>query len=390
MCRLVWDYPRQGQATYGLQPVFVNLSEEQVRKGYEVHVISTQYPNSPKEEVVNGVYIHRLPTSYNINAIRKINELTAGSSDWVVHSHATCGFLLFMTKNFRRFPFVCHVHGTSRSHHTPFRFKEGEIVVDYSSLSVNYHMIRERVLWSSADRVLTVSEASSLDVTDVYKISPEIVRVVYNGVDTELFKPNANFQFPPQIKDLEGKRILLYVGHFGLRKGLFNLIRSMKFIRNEIPDVHLVCIGGVPAWLKGPDFWKILSQEAEHQGVSQNVTFLNAVPNPELVDFYRSADLFVLPSYYETFSKVCVEAMACGKPVVATRSGGLPEVIKDGETGRLIPYGSVPQLASTAIELLSDGQKSRDMGEKARDRVVRMFTWGAVADKVTEVYREFA
>jgi starch synthase len=80
--------------------------------------------------------------------------------------------------------------------------------------------------------------------------------------------------------------------------------------------------------------------------------------------------------------------MACGKPVVASRSGGLPEVVEDGETGKLVPYGSVPQLATAIIEILSDQRMARDMGVKARERVVRMFTWGAVADKVSAAYRE--
>jgi len=388
VCRLVWDYPKKGHATYGLQPVFVNLSEEQVRKGYEVHVVTTMGVDTPREEVVNGVHVHRLRAPYNLTAIRKINELTAGSSEWVVHSHATCGFLLFATKSFRRYPFVSHVHGTSRSHHTPFKFKEGGLVVDYSSLSVNYHMMRERLLWSSADRVLTVSKASSIDVTDVYRIKPQVVRVVYNGVDVELFKPDTNSPFPSQIENLKGKRLLLYVGHFGLRKGLFQMIQAMRVIKKEIPDSHLVCVGGQPKWLKGPDFWGILKHEAEAKGISQNVTLLDAVPNAELVNFYCNADIFVLPSYYETFSKVCVEAMACGKPVVASRSGGLPEVVEDGETGRLVPYGSVSQLTAAIIELLSDQRMARNMGAKARERVVRMFTWGAVADKVSAVYRE--
>jgi glycosyltransferase involved in cell wall biosynthesis len=388
VCRLVWDYPRQGKSTYGLQPVFVNLSEEQVRKGYEVHVVSTIGPNAPREELVNGVHVHRLPTPYNLTAISKINALTSGSSEWVVHSHATAGFLLFATKGFRRFPLVCQVHGTSRSHHTPLKFKEGAIVVDYSSRSVNYHMMRERLLWSSADRVLTVSGASSLDVTNVYKIRPEVVRVVYNGVDSELFRPMSGSPIPPQIEGTQGKRIILYVGHFGMRKGLFYLIRALRLVKKEIPDCHLVCVGGVPRWLKGPDFWKILLREAELQGVSHDMTLLDAVPNSQLANFYRNADIFVLPSYYETFSKVCLEAMSCGKPVVASRSGGLPEVIEDGKTGTLVKYGSVPQIAAATIDILSDERKARDMGLLARARVERMFTWGAVADRVSAVYRE--
>ena len=388
VCRLVWDYPLGGQATYGLQPVFVNLSEQQARQGYEVHVVTTLSSAQPANEVVNGVTVHRVPAPFNLNALRMVRKLTHHDDSWVVHTHATCGFALFATKNLRRFPMVSHVHGTSRSHHIPLKVREGKVVVDYSSIPVNYHMFRERLLWSSADRILTVSQASADDVTETYGIKPRVTRVVYNGVDPNVFKPEPDGLLPSQLAPFEGKRIILYVGHFGVRKGLSYLIRAMKTISKEVPDVHLVCVGGVPKWLGGIDFAALLRQEAEVNGVADHVTLMGAVKHNELARFYNASELFVLPSYYETFSKVCVEAMACGRPVVATRSGGIPEVVEDGKTGSLTTYGSVPDLTSKILELLTDGAKSKQMGKTARERVLKYFTWEEVADRVSSVYKE--
>jgi starch synthase len=323
-----------------------------------------------------------------VNAIRKVRKLTDGNGGWVVHSHATCGFALFAMKNFRRFPLVCHVHGTSRSHHVPLTIRGGERDVDYSSISVNYHMIRERLLWGSEDRVLAVSRASCDDLVDAYKIRPQTVRVVYNGVDTGTFRHLPNPVLPPHLESIRGKRLLLFVGHFGLRKGLFYLIRAMKEVRKEFPEAHLLCVGGVPRWLREGDILGLLRHEIEASDLSSNVTLLDAIRNLELVDFYSSAEIFVLPSYYETFSKVCLEAMACELPVIATKTGGLPEAVVDTKTGKLVRYGSSLELASAIIGLLSDKATARAMGHAGRRRVLERFTWNAVAERVDSVYHE--
>ncbi|MDA4126135.1 MAG: glycosyltransferase family 4 protein [Thaumarchaeota archaeon] len=389
VCRLVWDYPQGGRSTYGLQPVFVGLSEAQVRQGYDVHVVSPSN-GSPPEEEVRGVRVHRVPPPFTLNSMRLVRRLAGAGPEWVVHAHATCGFALFTTKYFRSFPLVCHVHGTSRSHHTPLTLRGGTITRNQNSLSVDYHMFRERIFWSSADKVLTVSAASKGDVTGFYKIKESKVSVVYNGVDAKTFYPGTPTQLPDAIAHLRGKRTILYVGHFGLRKGITYLIRAMATIGKEVQDSHLLCVGGVPKWLGGVDYLKILKREADSAGVAGRVTFLDAVPNSELVDFYRASEVFALPSYYETFSKVAIEAMACGIPVVATDGGGLREVVDNNETGILVRFGSASQLAGAILSLLQDTKTARRMGRLGRAKVETKFTWDSVATRVTDAYRELS
>ncbi|MDA4127894.1 MAG: glycosyltransferase family 4 protein [Thaumarchaeota archaeon] len=389
VCRLAWDYPYKGLSTFGLQPVFVGLSEAQVKQGYEVHVIALRN-GEPSEEVCRGVHVHRVPAPFNVNSIRMIRKIVGTDPEWVVHSHATCGVALAASKYIRRFPLVCHVHGTSRSHHTPLKVKSGELSVDYDSLSVNYHMFRERIFWSSADRVLTVSAASKEDVTGFYRLPESMVKVVYNGVDADLFHPGIPPVLPERIANLQGKRIILYAGHFGLRKGIFFLVRAMAMVKKEVPDAHLVCIGGAPKWLKGMDYLSILRKTAESAGVVDSVTFLDAVPNPDLVNYYSSSEVFALPSYYETFSKVAVEAMACGKPVVATDAGGLREVVDQNQSGILVHFGSPSELARAIISIMQDGKMAKEMGRRGREKVEAMFTWDKVANRVTGVYDELS
>ncbi|MEM0117527.1 MAG: glycosyltransferase family 4 protein [Conexivisphaerales archaeon] len=383
--RLAWDYPFDGRPQYGLQPVFTYLSKAQVRMGNEVHVLtpSNQYRNA----TVEGIQVHGIPTPFNLNAPMVIKRLTDGE-DWIIHSHATCGMFMYFYRRLNRVPLVSHVHGTTRSHHTPLVLKDSAIRLDYSTFDVNYHMLRERVLWSAADRVLAVSKSSADDIISVYGINPERVKVVYNGVDTDIFRPVDKMQAPEQVRKLFGKRIVLFVGHFGLRKGIFLLIRALGRIKKEIPDAHLLCIGGVPKWLRNREYWDLLRKEIEKNDVTDSVTLLDKIPNQELPAVYSASEIFVLPSYYETFSKVCLEAMACEKPVISTNMGGLPEVVVNGVTGKLVPYGSVNALTQAVIELLQDEKRSRQMGREGRRRVLSFFTWSAVAERIQHVYEE--
>jgi glycosyltransferase involved in cell wall biosynthesis len=225
-------------------------------------------------------------------------------------------------------------------------------------------------------------------VAEFYGVSPEKIRVVYNGVDPNVFSPIEGGPLPPQLAGLAGKRIILFVGHFGLRKGIFYVIRAMKKVRAEFPDAHLVCVGGTPAWLGRNDYRQVLQGEMGRNGVEDSVSLLDAVKNTELVEFYRHSEIFVLPTYYEAFPKVVVEAMACGKPVVATRTGGIPELVKDGETGFLVPFGSPEAISEKLMQLLGDTELKTGMGKRGRETIEKQFTWRAVAERTKSAYDE--
>ena len=388
VCRLVAEYPTGGKSSYGLQPVFVNLSEEQARMGYEVHVIARRSPGQPPRETVNGVEVHRVSSPYNVTALDVSMRLTRGEKEWVLHPHATSGIFLNVTHRWIPTPLVCHSHGTSRSHDAPVSLEGGEIQFNRSGRGIAFHMLRERMLWSRADRLLVVSRAVKDDVTRFYGVDPTRVRVVYNGVDTDLFSPGEAGPLPAQAEGLEGKRVVLFVGHFGFRKGIFFAIRAMKQVTAEFPDAHLLCVGGTPAWMGKNEHRQTLMAEARRNGVEGCVTLLDAVRNDELVGFYRRSQVFLLPSYYEAFSKVVAEAMACGKPVVATRTGALPELVTEGGTGFLVPFGSPAAISGRLIQLLGDGGLRAAMGSRGRETIVSQFTWHRVAERTRDVYNE--
>ena len=382
------EYPTRGEPTYGLQPVFVNLSEEQVRMGYQVHVIARKSPGQPSFETINGVEVHRVMNPFNLTALNLSLRLTHGETGWVLHSHATSGIFLSLTRTLLPTPLVCHSHGTTRSHSVPFTIDNGVVRVDPSAREPSFHTSREKLFWSSADRLLVVSKAVLRDVTQFYGISPQKVRIVYNGVDTRIFCPSDGGPLPAQIAGLEGKRLILYVGHFGLRKGIFYVIRAIKSLKKEFPDVHLVCVGGAPKWLGRTDYKQLLKEEILRNEVEDSVTLLDAVGHAELIEFYRHCEVFVLAAYYEAFSKVVVEAMACSKPIVASRTGAIPELVDDGQTGFLVPFGAPNVIAEKLRILLGDPNLRLSMGRRGRERVESDFTWHAVAERTKSAYDE--
>jgi glycosyltransferase involved in cell wall biosynthesis len=160
----------------------------------------------------------------------------------------------------------------------------------------------------------------------------------------------------------------------------------MKEVCREVPNSMLICVGGVPDWLKGADYWTILKRQVEASGLAGKVQLLDRVPNRELPAYYSLAGVFVLPSYYEAFAKVVIEAMACSKPVVASDLGGNRDAIEDEQTGILTKYGDSGELSNAIIRVLQDKGLAMGMGEKGRKRVLENFTWKSVANRVSSAY----
>jgi glycogen(starch) synthase len=385
--RIVPDYPVGGMPTYGLQPLFYNLSKAQSKRGHDVHVIANRRKGQPRVEHDGKITVHRVGFPFNITAFRMLRKLSNAQIPTVVHTHSSSGYFLKSLKATAGVPIVSHVHGTTYSAATPTVLNFGTIKNGYSHWGVATSYIREKALWSAADRVAAVSTSVRSDLILRYGIRNEKIRVVYNGVDANVFNPKAALDF--QEKEvLEGKRVVLYVGHFGLRKGIPFLIRAMKQVVGEIPDSILVCVGGVPPWLPKGEYWEYLKMLIEENDLAGKVLLIDRIQNDKLPAYYSAASVFVLPSYYEAFPKVLIEAMACEKPVVTSRLGGTVDSVQDGVNGFLVRYGDPDEIAEALVRILQDPKLGRRMGVAGRQLVLREFTWEAVADRVDSIYSE--
>jgi glycosyltransferase involved in cell wall biosynthesis len=129
-----------------------------------------------------------------------------------------------------------------------------------------------------------------------------------------------------------------------------------------------------------------LLEKIKESGCEKNVRFVEHLQRPELVEYYRRSTLAVVPSLWENFPYACMEAMSCGKPVIASRTGGISEMVEDGIDGILVSPGSVHELVQKAVALLSDEKLRLKLGSKARENVLAKFSPRAVAEKTLAAY----
>ncbi len=221
------------------------------------------------------------------------------------------------------------------------------------------------------DRVLTSSEASGREILRDFGVRQDRLEMVWNGLDTELYSPD------PAVSRRESE--ILCVGRASdPNKGIKTLIAALGKLPSSV-RLTLVDAGG-----SGDEARKW----AHSVGCADRLDITGRIPNDDLVNLYRRAALVVVPSRYEGFGLPAVEAMACGTPVVATSSGALPEVIRVGSGGLLVPRDDPDALAEAVATLLERPQLRREMGTRARPLIEATFSWPRVAERTARIYQE--
>jgi glycogen synthase len=254
----------------------------------------------------------------------------------------------------------------------------------------------ERSALEAADRVIAVSAGTRSDVLRLFEVAPERVEVIHNGIDTTFFAPDAAVDQLTALGIETERPYLLFVGRITRQKGIDHLLLAMRLLD---PEISLVLVAGQA------DTPQLAAQieagVAELQRQGRSVTWIPEMVNRETVrQLYSHAALFVCPSVYEPFGIINLEAMACGRPVVASAVGGIPEVVVDGVTGRLVPVRMSPDepmtpadperfaadLAVAISALMADPAQRAAMGAAGRRRAVEEFSWSAMANRTIEVY----
>jgi len=264
--------------------------------------------------------------------------------------------------------------------HTLARLKN-EVAQSPAEMEPALRADEEARIVAQADRIVAANVVERAHLVWYYRARSEQIAVIPCGVDTELFQP----MDPAKAKDLlelPPDPLLLYVGRLQPIKGLDTLLEAM----GEIPaPAYLLVVGGEHDEPDG-GHGKALRARVAALGLDKRVRFLRAQPQRRLRLFYAAADATVMPSYYESFGMVALEAMACGSPVVASRVGGLTTTVQDGVTGRLVPEGDPAALAA-AITPLLDSAEGRRLGQQAT-RWAAEHRWPCVAEAVCRLYSE--
>jgi D-inositol-3-phosphate glycosyltransferase len=179
---------------------------------------------------------------------------------------------------------------------------------------------------------------------------------------------------------------VVYVGRLVARKGVDTLVESFALLPRHL-DARLVIVGGEPG--SSPEVAR-LAALAEERGISERVCFAGSRPQEDLRYYYGAADVAVSVPHYEPFGMTPLEAMACAKPVVGSRVGGIKTSVADGETGYLVPPRDPKALAERVLRLLSDPTLKSRLGRAARRRIEEHYTWERVATLAADAFSEVA
>lgn len=311
--------------------------------------------------------------AYSFRAFRKIAQLTGevGPFD-IIHDNQCLGYGLMAMKGFG-----CPVLSTV---HHPLAIDRKESFWQTEGLKakakrvIYYPPIMQKIVTRNIDRVITVSKISAQAIEEAYGVPSNEIRVIYNGVDTDNFRPSENGKSDKCEK-------LIFVGNTEDRKkGILYLLRAMT----KIPEnIKLICVnGGAPRHIYGQELVDKLK-------IGDRVIFTGRLPVEKVGEKYREADIAVVPSLFEGFGLPAAEAMASGLPVVSTDGGALPEVVgTDGKASILVPARSSTAIANAIMELVNDPERRKRMGKEARRRVLEQFTWKKAAEEVVDVYKD--
>ena len=259
----------------------------------------------------------------------------------------------------------------------------------------------EQTAYEHAAAVVAVSEGMRRDILRSYPtLDPEKVRVIYNGVDVDAWHPRTDHALLERFAIDPNRPSVVFVGRITRQKGLPYFLRAAALLP---PEVQIVLCAGAP------DTPQIMAEVEglvrDLQRTRDGVVWIDEfLQRDDLCAILTSATTFVCPSIYEPLGIVNLEAMACGAAVVGTATGGIPEVVVDGVTGRLVPIDQVQDgtgtptdpdrfvadLAATLAEVVADPERARAYGAAGRERAATAFSWQAIADATESLYREVA
>jgi glycogen(starch) synthase len=381
---LSWEYPPLIEG--GLARHVRKLAENLAAQDVEVHVLARGLEESPSEEELEGVLIHRVTEperprdlSEFVTWIEHMNAdmLAAGvevgdrHSFDVVHGHdwlvASAGDHL--AKRFRC-PLVVTIHATEFGRHQGWVDKHPQSYI---------HGV-EHWMANRAERVVTCSAYMREHVADIYGLEEERISVIPNGIDPSELVPVDDLDALRARFAASDERLVLLVGRLVYEKGFHLALQALPGLTERLGDVRFIVAGSGTAERE-------LIDQARELGLHEHGSFLGWIGDDVLHSLYRIADLTVVPSIYEPFGLVALEAMASGCPCLVADTGGLREVVPNGDVGLRFRSRDPESLGQMAERLLTDKDLCDRLVAEASEHVLG-FDWADVAQQVADVYRE--
>jgi len=336
------------------------MAEHLAQRGHEVHVITSLDEGLPEENYEKGFYIHRLPRTkirfagafiFWADIVRVIEKISPD----IVHAQSLgIGVPALLSKKILKFPYA--VWGQGSDVYLPDWFTK----------------LTSKTIIKNANSVIALTEDMKRAMQAIYNRD---ITIVPNGIDLKEYTS----ELPVQNVERAEKRIL-FVGRLHPVKGTQYLLGAMSIVHRELREAKLILVGD-------GEEREHLETLTDNLGIRECVEFAGRVPHERVKDYMNQAEVFVLSSLSEGFPVTILEAMACGLPVVATRVGGIPDIIEDGTNGYLVDTMNQEQLAEALLKLLQDEKLRRDISGNNREKA-KKYRWDAVAATLEGIYQK--
>lgn len=311
-------------------------------------------------------------SAFSIRAYWKLCELGREHRFDVIHDVQGLGYGLLLIKA-NGLPVVANIHHPLQVDRAN-SIRQARTFQDKLKWARFYPFFMQEIVSRRIDRIITGSHNSAESVARAFRLPMDHISVIYDGVDTDTFRPQESRREPGMI---------LYVGNSDDRnKGARYLVGAVALLRQRGRDVRLTVVDRPNA--------HTVPELSTELGIEDRVTLTGRLPKEELVRLYNRTEVFVSPSLYEGFGLPAAEAMACGAPLVATTAGAFPEVVEQGVSGLLVEPGDARALADAVERLLDDPEQRRRLGMEGRRRIVERFSWRETALRTQALYEEVA
>lgn len=364
------------------------------RCGLGVTIITGRHPDDIEYEERDGVKIYYVgkkkasstyPLSYWNLSSKKFIELNLIEKFDVVHTEsvAAWGFVRQDLKNKYNIPLITTLQGTTLGELKSTlskRLSPKSILIiclyifDYFTLALRF--------MKASDIIIAPSNELENDIEKQYRIPRKKLVMIPNGIDTNKFMPNLNVSNLREKYGLQNKKIIVSIGVMTGQKGQNLLLQVLPELLKENKNVKLVLVG------YGPELDN-LKNMAKELNISEDVVFTGKIPHEDLQFYYNLSDVFVFPTLrLEAGPLVIPEAMACEKPVIASRIGGIPTVIDNYKDGILIEPGNLKELKDRILEVLTDEELAKKLAKNARRKIVERYSLDRMLEDTIQVYEK--
>lgn len=250
----------------------------------------------------------------------------------------------------------------------------------------------EQAIVDDTDYLIAATPAERVQLLWLYQTNVRKVRIISPGVDLDRFQPIPSATARTALGISDSMKVVLFVGRIERLKGIDHLMEAIKWLQVHEPtftsNLKLLIIGGDPEQQSDPNTeMGRLNHISEELSLRESVNFLGARSQDDLQQYYSAADVVIMPSHYESFGMVALEAMACGTPVIASEVGGLAYLVQDGLTGFHVPDRDSIQLAQKIKLLLETPALQHEMSQNAVD-YAQQYSWAKIADEIAALYVE--